>query len=305
MHILEVCDEPILAVGISPDSRFMAASAAGGWLGTCDRLTGTVVWGGETGPECDQFAFDPAGRWVAFAYDRELCFVPLDGTAPVPSGLPGSFAGGLAVSPDRKKLAAVQTRGPIRDPARLVVWDLPTLRPQPGCDFWPPFRRIAFSPNGEFIAGIWPGVRRAWHPIPGEFEVRYANSGGLDYRYRPHPSRSFDTVGFVSFTRDSGTCAFGWAGEFRVIDLSTGTKAGDVRRVEADFRDAAFTGSGRHFATIDGAGVMKLWDVPSWQVVRAYDWQCGPLTCVAFTADGTAGVCGTADGRLVQFDVDE
>jgi hypothetical protein len=40
-------------------------------------------------------------------------------------------------------------------------------------------------------------------------------------------------------------------------------------------------------------------------VVREYDWGCGPLTCLAFTADGLAGVCGTADGRLVQFDVDE
>jgi WD40 repeat protein len=89
-----------------------------------------------------------------------------------------------------------------------------------------------------------------------------------------------------------------------VLDLATGT-ARESKYVKASFRDGAFAGSGRHLATIDDGGVLKLWDARTWQVARAYDWRCGPLTCLAFTADGTAGVCGTADGRLVQFDVDE
>ena len=126
-----------------------------------------------------------------------------------------------------------------------------------------------------------------------------SRAGGRRPRDAPAPP-----VGFVGFTRDSGTCAFGWDGEVRVLDIATGTSK-EVRRVDAPFRDAAFTGSGRHLATVEGTGRLKLWDVKAWQVAREYDWECGPLTCLAFTADGTAGVCGTADGRLVQFDVDE
>ena len=41
-----------------------------------------------------------------------------------------------------------------------------------------------------------------------------------------------------------------------------------------------------------------------WQVATAYDWQAGPLTCVAFTADGLAGVCGTTGGQLILFDLE-
>ena len=113
-----------------------------------------------------------------------------------------------------------------------------------------------------------------------------------------------DANSFVSFTCDSGTCAFGWQDEFHVLDISTGTYR-YLRRVEAEFRDAAFTGSGHLFGTVDEDGRLKLWDVKAWQVMREYDWQCGALTSLTFTADGSAGVCGTADGRLVQFDVDE
>ena len=55
--------------------------------------------------------------------------------------------------------------------------------------------------------------------------------------------------------------------------------------------------------TIDGTGALTLWDAEYWQVVRTYDWRVGPLTRVAFTADGLTGVCGTEAGQLVVFDI--
>lgn len=295
MRIIDVSDAAVRTVAVSPDGRLLAVSAEGRPCALY-HWAGTVALPLSLTEPCDQFAFAPAGGWVASVQHGRLWFDNASDPA-VPAELPGPFAGGVAVSPDGKRLIATRAGA---NQGKLACWDLPALRPATGFDFLEPFRRLAFSPDGQFLAGIWPFG----------FVLRYAASGGLDVQ---HPSRAVgrrrrpapaDPVGFVSFTRDSGTCAFGWDGEFRVLDIATGTSK-KARPVEAPFRDAAFTGSGRHLATVEDTGRLKLWDATTWQVAREYDWGCGPLTCVAFTADGSAGVCGTADGRLVQFDVDE
>jgi WD40 repeat protein len=297
MRIIEACNAAICTVAVSPDGRHVAASGQDGWYAVYDWVGGEAVRRLPLGAACDQFAFD-AGNWVGYVHHRELRLDRLE-AAPVPAQPEGAFAGGVAVSPDGRRLVATKD-----GPGGLACWELPTLRPQTGFDGWPPFRRLIFSPNGDYLAGIWPGARRGWRTDPAAFEIRFARSGGRDFHYPPLKGGTYSATGFVSFTRDSGTCAFGWENEFFALDTSTGTSR-DLRRVEAPFRDAAFTGSGRHLATVDGDGVLKLWDAKAWRVAREYDWGCGPLTCVAFTADGLAGVCGTADGRLVQFDVDE
>jgi WD40 repeat protein len=309
MRIIDVCGAPIRTLGLSPDGQFVAAATVRA-VGVFDRATGSPVLRRDAAA-CPQFAFAPDGRWVAYTRSSGLRFDRLGTGGTVPPELPGSFAGGVAVSPDGKKLVATRIGG--ARSAELAVWGLPDLRPQVGYADWPPFSRLAFSRNGEFLAGIWSGTRsrgevripQGWTPLASaRFEMRFARSGGGDYHYPPMHGPAFDTPGFVALTHDSATCAFGWDGEFHVLDLSTGT-ARESKYIKASFRDAAFTGSGRHLGTVEHTGVLKLWDVRTWQVAREYDWRCGPLTSVAFTADGTAGVCGTADGRLVQFDVDE
>jgi WD40 repeat protein len=300
MRIINASGSAIRTVAVSSDGRFVAASS--------DRMFGVFHW--TTGESvlhraatsaCTQLAFAPDGSWVAPGFPDKPLKLELFNSADAIALTSLRAAGGVAVSPDGKLLLAPYAGN--ANQVTLVRWSLPALRPQAGFDGWSPFCRIAVSPNGQYVAGIWPGTYR--RPASAEFELRFAASGGLDTRFRPFDRRAFSTQGFVSFTRDSGMCAFGWEDEFRVLDVSTGTKTGEVKCVQAQFRDAAFTGSGRYFATVEDTGVLKLWDVRAWQVVHEYDWQCGPLTCVAFTADGTAGVCGTADGRLVQFDLDE
>ena len=51
-------------------------------------------------------------------------------------------------------------------------------------------------------------------------------------------------------------------------------------------------------------GAVTFWDPANGRVLERYDWQSGPLRCLAFSPDGTCGVCGTADGKLVFFDVE-
>jgi WD40 repeat protein len=299
MRIIEACDGAVRSVAVSADGRFVAASAHSAF-GVFRWETGEAALWPRAHGAAPQIAFTPDG-WVAHCAGRTLSFERLHTDAPPTrhTGPTEWYAGGVAVSPDGRLFVAAAAGHPRE--SRLLRWSLPAMKPQPGFDIWSPFHKLAFSPNGHFLAGIWPGERGRLHSDPAEFELRFAASGGLDYRRRATPQ---DATGFVSFTPDSSLCAFGWADEFHVVELATGTSR-YARRVEAPFRDAAFTASGRHLATVGGAGRLTLWDAGSWEPAREYDWGCGPLTCLAFTADGSAGVCGTADGRLVQFDVDE
>lgn len=292
-------DGEVRTAAVSPDGRFLAASSAGGWMSVFEWATGEPLRRLPLGAVCDQFAFTPDGQ-LAYVHHTTLRLDPL-GTDAKPTELGGNFAGGVTVSADGKALLASRA-GPANG-AKLDKWALPGLRRQLGFDGLSPFRKLALSPNGAYLAGIWSGIARR-RAEPARFELRYAASAGLDLRYPPTGDRAHTAPGFAAFAHDSGTCAFGWEDEFHVLDISTGTSR-YLRRVEAPFRDAAFTGSGRLFATAEESGVLKMWDPRSWQVVREYEWGCGPLSCLAFTADGTAGVCGTQSGQLVLFDVDE
>lgn len=289
MRVIEAFDEsePVLTAAVSPDGRFLAAATPYG-LAVADWRSGGVVTRASAAAPLTQLAFTADGNWVVFAHAGGL-FRLAAGERPVP-GVVGkaAFSGGVAVSPDGK--TAVATRAGYRQQVALERWELPSWRPLTGFDFWSPFRRLAFSPNGEFIAGIDANT----------FELRIAVTGGLNGRHRV----PYVGDGFFAFHRDSREVVFGWETDLRGME----TRAGGVRRRAASpggaFADAAFISRG-HLATVDGTPVMRVWSAESWEVVRGYDWGAGGLTCVAAAADGLAGVCGTDTGRLVVFDVDE
>lgn len=291
MHVIETDLGEVRALGVSPHGRIVAA-AGGRMFRAFSWTTGEPLIGMRGLGPSEQVAFGPSGAWVARVAFGQLWIESPDGATQLQHNSLARYTGGVAASPDGKVLVATSVRVGAEQ-AQLDRFALPGLKPISGFAFWSPFRRLAFSPNGEFLAGVWDKG----------FELRFANSGGLDYRHRMPKRHEFNGPGFVSFSRDSHTCAFGWSGEFHLLDVSTGTsKPGP--RVEAAYRDAAFCPGTSLFATVGDDGRLKFWDPATWQVAREYDWQCGPLTCLAFTPDGSAGVCGTADGRLVQFDID-
>jgi WD40 repeat protein len=298
MRVIEAFDKPIRIVTFSPDGRYLAAA-------TEDAL---VVYSCDTGEQISakvgvfndrqiafsQLAFSaksealyytarPGGLvWISpttsFPRDRVQCISP------------PWYAGGVAMSPDGKTLVATRI-GPHRG-ATLDRWSFPGYESLTGFDFWSPFKRLAFSLSGEFLAGIDLEL----------FELRIAVTGGLNGREQP---RDRTSKAFLTFPRHGETVAFGWDEAFYIMETRAGNLLKRIASPGEPFVDAAFTGSGRHLATVDGTDVMRVWSADSWKVVSAYDWRAGDLTCIAVATDGLTGVCGTNDGRLIAFDVDE
>jgi WD40 repeat protein len=288
MRVIDAFDEPVRAVAVSPDGRFLAA-ASPDQIAVFDWYTGMRLED-LSAPRLGQMTFAPSGL-LFFRDESRLAFHSLRqvrGMSPrtVESG---SFSGGVAVSPDGKTLVA--TRAGRRQEVPLERWEFPAWRPATGFDFWSPFRRLAFSPNGEYLAGIDTDT----------FELRIAISGGLNGRHRVR----YVGDGFFAFARDSQSVIFGWETDLHIMETRNGVVQRRVASPGASFADIAFLGSGRQLATVDGTPILRVWSADTWEVMRGYDWNAGGLTCVTATADGLAGVCGTDSGKLVVFDVDE
>lgn len=289
MRVIDAFDEPIepiRTVAVSPDGQFMAA-AMWNTLAVYDWVSGSQVCRVPC-RDASQVAFGPNSTWLARGHRDELV-VTNPRTLHREFAHPGPFSGGVAVSPDGKTLIA--TRAGSAGRVKAEQWEVPGWRAKVGFDFWSPFTRLAFSPNGEFIAGI--GTNR--------FELRVAVTGGPNGQHRVN----YVGDGFFSFSRDSQTVVFGCETDLHVMDTRNGNVVRRVTQPEnRAFLDAAFTSS-RHFMTVDGTPVLRVWSADSWATEREYDWGCGGLTCVTASPDGLAGVCGTRTGKVVVFDVDE
>jgi WD40 repeat protein len=288
MRVIEAFDEAVRAVAVSPDGRFVAAAGGYGFV-VRNWLSGKEITSVGCATSITQLVFTADGNWVGCSYrDGAYRLDTTDQHDPIMFHA-GAFSGGIAVSPDGKTLVA--TRGGTRGETKLIRWELPSWRTVTGFDFWSPFTRLAFSPNGEFLAGI----------DGDSFELRIAVTGGLNGRHRIRYHRD----GFFAFPRDSQSVVFGWETDLHVMETRNGNVLRRVTSPGKAFADAAFLGSGRHLATVDGTPLMRFWSADTWNVVREYDWAAGGLTCVTATADGLTGVCGTDTGRLIVFDVDE
>jgi len=71
-----------------------------------------------------------------------------------------------------------------------------------------------------------------------------------------------------------------------------------------EFTGLAFHPSGRFLAATSNDATVKFYDVATWTVTAAFDWQVGRLRSVAFSPDGMLAAAGGDNGQVVVWDVD-
>lgn len=68
---------------------------------------------------------------------------------------------------------------------------------------------------------------------------------------------------------------------------------------------AAFTPSGHHLLTAGDDEYVNCWEVATGRLLRAIRWKVGSLHALAVAPDGMTAVAGSADGRIVLWDLDD
>ncbi len=212
MRVIEAFDVPIRTVALSPDGRYVAAASEEDHLAVYSLVTGervSKIFSLGRG----ELTFNPQGTTLIYCVSRSGIYALDPTTQPDATKLGVALltqpvAGGVAISPDGKILVAPLNGR--HGQAKLQRWSAPSWAPLTGFEFWSPFQRLAFSPNGEFIAGISSPL----------FELRIAVTGGLNGRHRnkfqiatehcflsapAKPSSSVGTVSSMSWKREPGT----------------------------------------------------------------------------------------------------
>jgi len=300
MRLIDTGRPGIVRLAFGGDGRLLLATATDHDLTVWDWVAGEAVLSLARCSLDAQPALSADSRFLAcFAPDFRVHRTDRQPPLVTPSrGEPGSgeLVGGAAFSPDGKSLVATQYAHPFDryTSGRLVRWSTSNWQPQPGFAIWPPFDRLAFDRGGQYLAGINP-VR---------FELRFAVSGGLNGWAVPGANVRSRQM-HLTFAPGGGQVAFGWHTELHIMDVGPGKVVKVISDMKQAFRDVAFTADGRRLATVSDDGTIAFHDMQTWKITQRFDWNSGPLRCLAFSPDGACGVCGTVDGKLIIFDMEE
>jgi WD40 repeat protein len=284
----------VTGVAFSPDGQRLASSSD-------DRTV--KVWDVQTGQELltlkghtdrvAALAFSPDGTLLGSAgWDKTVKLWPVQAGRHALT-LKGHTGPVLAASfrADSKRLASAS-----RDQT-VQVWDMETGRRLfPLAGHTGPVNAAAFSPDGKVLAsGSDDKTIKVWD-VEARKEMRTLK--GHD-----------GAVTCVAFRPDGTRLASGSADHtVRVWDPGTGQQVLTLLGPER-VNQVAFSPDGQSLAVAygapdnpGGAGEVRVWNLESKQEVFHLTGHAGPVTCVAFSPDGTRLATGSADRTVRLWD---
>ncbi|SIO43462.1 WD domain-containing protein, G-beta repeat-containing protein [Singulisphaera sp. GP187] len=276
--------------------RAMALRTADGWLYGCSAEGKILVWnpdlsrvwvGGSQGVAIDRAALTPDGTTLGVA-DADGVVTLWDlgkwrRRADIPSQPARSSA--LVFSRDSATLATANGLG-------VRLWDVATANPGAGPRLdLPGVSCLAFDADGRRLAvGTKDGTVRLWDVAQGSQSVAF----------RAHPA----LVSSLLFSRDGRVLATSSSLDnfARLWDLATGRllREWDAR---SQIQVLAFAPGDRELATAGFDGSVRLWDVATGESRWGFSAGDGPVTALAFSAEGTTLACGGVGAiRLYRLD---
>jgi WD40 repeat protein len=240
-------------------------------------------------------ATDGAGQ-PRSAFDREnpvlLRDIVTAAVTPLPLACdPSTTPFGLTFSPDGTRCVA--RNGYAGD--RLDWWAYPSWNTLPSWDLLAlgvgRFEAIAFSPDGQILAGMNGGGVRLMDVVTGE--VRHRHKFPVvqdDCRLAYHPDGRLLAVA-------SGT-------RLAILDTESLAEVGEARQAKKYFLDLKFRPDGRHLASVSNEETVKIWDASSLALVKEFAWEVRGLRSVAYSPDGMTMATGGMKKAIVLWDTE-
>ena len=196
-----------------------------------------------------------------------------------------------ALSPDGRLLATAGQAG-AADKAVIRVWrwrqrkEVLTLR-----GFRGRANGVAFSPNGDLLAGDGQNRVRVWRSADGAPVAVLRGRGELT-SVAFDPSNEF--IGAGSFS-----------GAALIWDLRSKKRIARLAGHSDTVADVVFSADGRFLATAGHDGIAKVWTVPGGALVTTLRSRAPSLEGVAFAPHGRRVAVAGDGGRVTVFDCEE
>lgn len=274
---------PIVAAAFSPDGRRLFTAGWIPWVRAWDAATGEEVW---TVPErygAGALAATPDGRLLVGVTGTGQLTVWSAGSGRREWSAPAQSNGDptLAVSADGRMAVSADSSG------HIVLWDLERKRAVRTIEAGYAVNRVAFSPNGRFVAAIEPGSGRQTFWVAGSGkpptdEESVAAQPWLDTLY--------DTRGVI--ISPDGSVSLGGSGEriALVPQREGGRKVGPTPGHGGGVAAVAVSPDGARLLSAGGDGSVVIRDVATGVERRGplSDEQANPMAAAFDPRDGTA-----------------
>jgi eukaryotic-like serine/threonine-protein kinase len=296
------------AVAFAPDSQMLASAgqdeAVKLWPLGADRKVleqRPAPLMGHKGP-INALAFHPGGKRLASAGEDRVVKVWLLDTGKEPANLPGHSGTiyALAYTPDSQLLISAGARE--KQGGEIKIWDALRGWHQNTRQTTVPVHALALAPDGKTMA--------------------FAASTGLDRDVRFHevstwkeqtPLKRLWQVSALAYVPGSRSLVTaGLAGSLVACDLATQREVPLVDRRGSTLYAVAISPDCKTVATAGGwwdqpeldqwAPELRLWDVATGKIVRAFRGHRSPVLAVAFAPDGSTLAAADFDGLVRLWD---
>jgi WD40 repeat protein len=297
--------KPIRCLAFSPDGTKLASSALDYKTFLWDLATGRH----EVAEEAESFTvtFSPDGKTVATARRADVAFWDVAAHTARQPGMRldlGEHWDGwaLAYAPDGKTLAAAGRILRLHDSATLAEIPLPAVLAHdpsvhPSWTGTPAFhcatRSLAFTRDGATLATGHSGPKNV---------VRLWDAKTWIVRKELLGAKA--TISTLSFSPDGRYLAASAGTALMVWEVASGEVVVKHAANKRLCKGVAYSPEGGLIAFARNDASVRLLSTATWREVAAYDFEIGPMICLATAPDGMRVAAGSGKGQIVVFDVD-